>query len=145
MPLNLRYLNKAAYDNVTGFGEASALAMTWDKTFMYGPFKAIALKFYGKGFRVLNGPTSQPLERTLWGGRLVEAFTLDSYLNGKPFPRAFADAGMMPGGRKAFLAERAGDQPSSIGLLWCCAILQCRSLPWHCKNIPHIFCHSIMV
>ncbi len=103
MPLNLRHLNKAAYDNVTGFGEASALAMTWENTLMYDPFKAIALKFFGKGFRVLNGPTSQPLERTPW------AFTLDSYLNGKPFARAFADAGVMPGGRKAILTERAGD------------------------------------
>jgi beta-glucosidase len=46
---------------VTGFSESSALAMTWDKTLMYDQLKAVALEFYGKGFQVINGPTSQPL------------------------------------------------------------------------------------
>lgn len=53
---------------MTGFGEASALVTTWDKTLMYDQFKAVALEFYSKGFQVTNAPTSQPLGRTPWGG-----------------------------------------------------------------------------
>jgi beta-glucosidase len=49
---------------------------------MSNQFKAVALKFYGKGFHATNAPTSQPLGRTLWGGRLVEALDADPYLNG---------------------------------------------------------------
>jgi beta-glucosidase len=83
--------------------------MTWDKNLMYDQFKAVALEFYGKGFQVVNGPNSQPLGRTPWGGRLVEAFTPDSYVNEKTFgigARAFADAGVMPGGKHFLLNEQ---------------------------------------
>lgn len=119
------------YYYVSAFSQASALAMTWDKDAMYAQSKAIATEFYLKGIQVLDGPTSQPLGRTPWGGRLVETFGPDPYLNGIATglgAKAYKDTGVI-GGIKVcnlvaytqvvlltlrFLAlhfERAGDQP----------------------------------
>jgi len=56
------------YDYVTGWSQASALGMTWDKDLMSTQFSAVALEFYQKGFQITNSPTSQPLGRTPWGG-----------------------------------------------------------------------------
>jgi beta-glucosidase len=78
-------LGLLGYDYVTGFSESSALVTAWDKDLMYNQFKAVALEFYGKGFQATNAPTSQPLGRTPWGGRLVEALGQDPYLNGIAF------------------------------------------------------------
>ena len=101
--------NLTGYDYVTGFSEASALVTTWDKNLMYDQFKAVALEFYGKGFQVTNAPTSQPLGRTPWGGRLVETLGQDSYLNGIAFrigAKAFADTGIVAGGKHFLLNEQ---------------------------------------
>lgn len=81
----------------------------WDKQSWYDQFKAVALEFYGKGFQVVNGPTSQPLGRTPWAGRLVEGLGQDSYLNGVAFglgAKAFADAGVVAGGKHFLLNEQ---------------------------------------
>lgn len=97
------------YDYVTGFGETSALVTTWDKTLMWNQFKAVAAEFYGKGFQVTNAPTSQPLGRTPWGGRLVEALGSDPYLNGIAFglgSKAFSETGVIPGGKHFLLNEQ---------------------------------------
>ncbi|KAF8848804.1 glycoside hydrolase family 3 protein [Acephala macrosclerotiorum] len=104
------------YDYVTGFAESSALAMTWDKTLMYDQLKAVALEFYGKGFQVTNGPTSQPLGRTPWGGRLVETLGQDPYLNGIGFgigAKAFSDAGVIAGGKHFLLNEQETNRQAS--------------------------------
>ncbi|KUJ21483.1 beta-glucosidase D [Mollisia scopiformis] len=104
------------YDYVTGFSEASTLSMTWDKTLMYNQLKAVALEFYGKGFQVTNGPTSQPLGRTPWGGRLVETLGQDPYLNGIAFgigAKAFSDAGIVAGGKHFLLNEQETNRQAS--------------------------------
>ncbi|PVH75896.1 glycoside hydrolase family 3 protein [Cadophora sp. DSE1049] len=104
------------YNYVTGFSQSSALAMTWDKALMYDQMKAVALEFYGKGFQVVNGPTSQPLGRTPWGGRLVEAFTPDPYLNGIAFglgAKSFNDAGVVAGGKHFLLNEQETNRQAS--------------------------------
>jgi beta-glucosidase len=110
------------YDYVTGFSEPSALVTTWDKDLMYNQFKAVALEFYGKGFQVTNAPTSQPLGRTPWGGRLVETLGQDPYLNGIAFglgAKAFSDAGIVAGGKHFLLNEQETNrmaQGSSSGV-----------------------------
>lgn len=109
-------LTETGYDYVTGFAESSALAMTWDKTLMYDQLKAVALEFYGKGFQVTNGPTSQPLGRTPWGGRLVETLGQDPYLNGIGFgigAKAFSDAGIVAGGKHFLLNEQETNRQAS--------------------------------
>jgi beta-glucosidase len=73
------------------------------------PIQRDALEFYGKGFQVANAPTSQPLGRTPWGGRLVETLGQDSYLNGIAFgigARAFTDAGVVASGKHFLLNEQ---------------------------------------
>jgi beta-glucosidase len=70
------------YYYVSAFSQSSALAMTWDKNAMYAQSQAVATEAYLKGIQVINGPTSQPLGRTPWGGRLVETYGSDPYLNG---------------------------------------------------------------
>lgn len=52
--------------------------------------------------QVVNGPTSGPLGRTPWGGRLVETMGQDAYLNGQLVGLAtegFLNAGVVPGGK----------------------------------------------
>jgi beta-glucosidase len=90
--------------------------MTWDKTMIYDQLKGVGLEFYGKGFQVINGPTSQPLGRTAWGGRLVETFGPDPYLNGIAFgigARAFKDAGCVSGGKHFLLNEQETNRQAS--------------------------------
>lgn len=70
------------YYYVSAFSQSSALAVTWNKEAMYAQARAVATEFYLKGIQVIAGPTSQPLGRTPWGGRLVETFGSDPYLNG---------------------------------------------------------------
>jgi len=92
--------------------------MTWDKTLIYNQFKAVALEFYGKGFQVTNAPTSQPLGRTPWGGRLVETLGSDPYLNGIAFgvgSKAFTDTGIVPGGKHFLLNEQETNRQASGG------------------------------
>ncbi|KAM0165666.1 hypothetical protein ACHAQE_002207 [Botrytis cinerea] len=97
------------YEYVTGWAETSALAHSWDKTMMWNQFKAVAAEFYNKGVQVTNAPTSQPLGRTPWGGRLVETMGQDSYLNGIMFGlavKAFSETGIIPGGKHFLLNEQ---------------------------------------
>lgn len=88
------------YYYVSAFSQASSLAMTWDKDAMYAQAKAIATEFYLKGIQVVDGPTSQPLGRAVWGGRLVETFGPDPYLNGIATglnTKAYKDTGVIGG------------------------------------------------
>ncbi|KAI9644916.1 hypothetical protein NHQ30_006950 [Ciborinia camelliae] len=104
------------YDYVTGWSETSALVNSWDKTMMQNQFKGVAAEFYNKGIQVAAGPTSQPLGRTPWGGRLVETMGQDSYLNGIMFGlgvKAFADTGIISGGKHFLLNEQETNRQSS--------------------------------
>lgn len=68
------------------------------------------------GFQVTNAPTSQPLGRTPWGGRLVEALGQDSYLNGIAFglgTKAFSEVGIIPGGKHFLLNEQETNRQAS--------------------------------
>ncbi|KAF7869889.1 hypothetical protein EAF04_004673 [Stromatinia cepivora] len=97
------------YEYVTGWSETSALAHSWDKSMMWNQFKGIAAEFYNKGVQVTNAPTSQPLGRTPWCGRLVETMGQDSYLNGIMFGlgvKAFSETGIIPGGKHFLLNEQ---------------------------------------
>lgn len=105
------------YDYVTAFGETSALVNTWDKTLMFNQFKAVASEFYNKGIQVTNAPTTQPLGRSPWGGRLVEALGQDSYLNGVAFglgTKAFSETGIIPGGKHFLLNEQETNRQSGM-------------------------------
>jgi beta-glucosidase len=85
---------------------------------MYNQFKPVALEFYGKGFQVTNAPTSQPLGRTPWGGRLVETLGQDPYLNGIAFglgAEAFSDAGIVAGGKHFLLNEQETNRTAQGG------------------------------
>ncbi|KAA8571271.1 hypothetical protein EYC84_000598 [Monilinia fructicola] len=103
------------YEYVTGWAEASALAHSWDKAKIWNQFKAIAAEFYNKGVQVTAAPTSQPLGRTPWGGRLVETMGQDSYLNGIIFGlgnKAFSETGIIPGGKHFLLNEQETNRQS---------------------------------
>lgn len=92
---------------VSAFSQTSALAMTWDKDAIYAQSKAISTEHYLKGVQVVNGPTSQPLGRVVWSGRLGETYSPDPYLNGIAFGlsvRAYVDSGVVPGGKVFFPA-----------------------------------------
>ncbi|KAH8687319.1 putative beta-glucosidase D [Tricladium varicosporioides] len=97
------------YEYVTGWGLSQALVSTWDKGLMYAQFKATGLEFYGKGIEIVDGPTTGPLGRTPWGGRLDETLGQDSYLSGIAFgigARAFSDAGVIPCGKHFVMNEQ---------------------------------------
>lgn len=86
------------YFYASAFSQSSALAMTWDREAMYAQARAVATEFYLKGIQVVDGPTTQPLGRTVWGGRLVETFGPDPYLNGIAAglsAKAYVDTGVV--------------------------------------------------
>jgi beta-glucosidase len=90
------------YYYVSAFGQASALAMTWDRDIIYAQSRAVATEFYYKGIQVANAPTSQPLGRTVWDGRLVETYGSDPYLNGIATglsAKAYTDVGVIAGAK----------------------------------------------
>jgi beta-glucosidase len=90
------------YYYVSAFCQSSALAMTWDKSAMYAQSQAVATEAYLKGIQVIAGPTSQPLGRTPWGGRLVETYGSDPYLNGIASGlsvEAYNDVGVIAGAK----------------------------------------------
>ncbi|KAM3072261.1 hypothetical protein ACMFMG_009077, partial [Clarireedia jacksonii] len=106
------------YDYVTGWCQSSALAMTWDKALMSKQFSAVGLEFYLKGFQVVAGPTSQPLGRNPWGGRLVETLGVDPYLNGIAFglgAKSFSGVGVIAGGKHFLLYEQETNRTSRGG------------------------------
>lgn len=89
--------------------EGSAIAMTWDKDLIYKQFYAVAEEFKGKGINVANSPTTGPLGRTPYGGRLVESVGTDPYLNGVALGQgvaAFNDVGVIPGVKHYILNEQ---------------------------------------
>lgn len=93
------------YYYVSAFSLSSALAMTWDKDAMYAQARAVATEFYNKGVQVLSGPTTQPLGRTPWDGRLVETYGPDPYLNGIATglsSKAYTDVGVIAGAKVCF-------------------------------------------
>ncbi|KAL1305765.1 hypothetical protein AAFC00_007343 [Neodothiora populina] len=103
---------------VSAFSQSSALAMTWDKDAIYAQAKAVADEFYGRGYQIVNGPTSEPLGRTPWGGRLGEAFGPDPYQNGITFGlsvSAYTKAGVIAGGKHFLLNEQETNRQSSGG------------------------------
>jgi beta-glucosidase len=90
------------YNYVSGFPDASAMAMTWDKDAIYQQCKATGQEFYLNGFNVISGPVASPLGRTAWGGRLVESLGADSYLSGIVLGKGtegFQDAGVVVAAR----------------------------------------------
>ncbi|GLI74308.1 hypothetical protein PoHVEF18_002545 [Penicillium ochrochloron] len=106
------------YYYVSAFSQSSALAMTWDKEAFCAQAKAVATEFYLKGIQVVNGPTSQPLGRTPWGGRLVETFGSDPHWNGIATglsSKAYKDAGVIAGAKHFILNEQETNRTSSGG------------------------------
>ncbi|KAL3494529.1 glycosyl hydrolase family 3 N terminal domain-containing protein [Aspergillus germanicus] len=103
---------------VSAFSLSSSLAMTFDRDAIYAQARAVGEEFYGKGVQVVAGPTSQPLGRTPWGGRNVEGFGPDPYLNGVATgvsTRAYVDAGVIPGAKHFLLNEQETNRTSSGG------------------------------
>jgi beta-glucosidase len=103
---------------VSAFSLSSSLAMTFDRAAIYAQARAVGEEFYGKGVQVVAGPTSQPLGRTPWGGRNVEGFGPDPYLNGVATgvsTRAYVDAGVIPGAKHFLLNEQETNRTSSGG------------------------------
>ncbi|KAH8429333.1 uncharacterized protein LDX57_007000 [Aspergillus melleus] len=106
------------YFYVSAFGQANAIAMTWDEEAIYAQAKAVGFEFYSKGVQVLSGPTSQPLGRTPWGGRGVEGCGPDPYLNGLVTglsTKGYADAGVIPGAKHFLLYEQETNRTGGGG------------------------------
>ncbi|KAL1627424.1 hypothetical protein SLS54_002349 [Diplodia seriata] len=106
------------YFYVTTWPLSSAVAMTWDKDHMYTMYKALGDEFYAKGINVANGPVSQPLGRSPWGGRNGESFGPDSYLNGIAFGlsvKGYGDAGVISGAKHFLLNEQENNRTQSSG------------------------------
>ncbi|TVY30319.1 putative beta-glucosidase D [Lachnellula hyalina] len=104
-----------SYYDASGFSETSALVQTWDRNLWTLQMEAVGAEMYGKGFQVVNGPTSGPLGRTPWGGRLVETMGQDVYLNGQMVGLAtagFLTAGVVPGGKHFLLNEQETNRSS---------------------------------
>ena len=98
-----------SYYDASGFSEASSIAHTWDKDMLYAQAAALSAEMYGKGFQWVNGPTSQPLGRTPWCGRLVETFAQDTCMNGIAFGlgvAAYVETGVIAGGKHFLLNEQ---------------------------------------
>ncbi|CAK39741.1 uncharacterized protein An07g09760 [Aspergillus niger] len=103
---------------VSAFSLSSALAMTWDRDAIYAQAKAVGSEFYNKGIQVVAGPTSQPLGRTPWGGRIVEGFGPDPYLNGLASgltAKGYIDAGVIPGAKHFLLYEQETNRTGGGG------------------------------
>ncbi|KAB2578820.1 putative beta-glucosidase d protein [Lasiodiplodia theobromae] len=101
------------YYYVTSWPLSSALAMTWDKDQMYQMYKALGDEFYAKGINVANGPVSEPLGRSPWGGRNGESFGPDSYLNGIAFGlsvKGYGAAGVISGAKHFLLNEQENNR-----------------------------------
>lgn len=87
--------------------------MTWDKDMMYQMYKALGDEFYAKGINVANGPVSQPLGRSPWGGRNGESFGPDAYMNGIAFGlsvQGYGDAGVISGAKHFLLNEQENNR-----------------------------------
>jgi beta-glucosidase len=94
---------------VSGFGEPSALTMTWNKSLFASQWKAVGREYYLMGYNLINGPVSSPLGRVPHGGRVPESFSPEPYLNGIAMGRAVAgmqDAGVIAAGRHFLLNEQ---------------------------------------
>ncbi|KAJ5913399.1 beta-glucosidase D [Penicillium tannophilum] len=104
------------YYYVSAFSLASAISMTWDKDAIYEQAKAVGTEFYNKGIQVIAGPTSQPLGRTPWGGRLVETYGTDPYLNGIATgltAKGYTDVGVIGGIKHFILNEQETNRTAS--------------------------------
>lgn len=108
------------YYYVSAFSLASALAMSWDREVLYQQALAVGSEFYKKGQQVINGPTSQPLGRTPWGGRLGEAFGPDPYLNGMATGlsvKGYVEAGVIPCAKHFLLNEQETNRTANSSSL----------------------------
>ena len=86
----------------SAFSIGNALGMTWDKASILNQSKAVATEAYQKGIQCLAGPISQPLGRTVWGGRGGESYGPDVYLNGIAsglMAKGFVAGGVIPGAK----------------------------------------------
>ncbi|KAJ5992827.1 beta-glucosidase D [Penicillium sp. IBT 35674x] len=105
------------YYYVSAFSLASAISMTWDKDAIYEHAKAVGTEFYNKGIQVIDGPTSQPLGRTPWCGRLVETYGSDPYLNGIATgltAKGYTDVGIIGGIKHFILNEQETNRTTSM-------------------------------
>lgn len=97
------------YFYVSAFLESSAIAQTWNKDLVKSQFHAVGQEFRGKGYNLINGPTTNPQGRTPWSGRLVETLGQDSYLACINFGLAVEGlraAGIIPCGKHFLLNEQ---------------------------------------
>ncbi|KAE9397359.1 glycoside hydrolase [Gymnopus androsaceus JB14] len=104
---------------VSEFSAGLAVAMTWDKDLVNRHYTAVGKEHYYAGAQVINGPMSQPLGRSPWGGRGVEGYGPDSYLNGITFgiaTRAIGSAGIVVGGKHFILNEQETNREAIGGM-----------------------------
>jgi beta-glucosidase len=59
---------------VSGWVSPQTIASSWDPNLVALQSENIALEFKKKGYNALFGPTTGPLGRTVWGGRVFEGF-----------------------------------------------------------------------
>ncbi|KAE8146051.1 glycosyl hydrolase family 3 N terminal domain-containing protein [Aspergillus avenaceus] len=106
------------YYYASAFSLSNAIAMTFDQQAMYDQARAVGQEFYDKGISVPLGPTGQPMGRTPWGGRNVEGFGPDSYLNGIAMglsAKAYVEAGVVPCGKHFLLYEQETNRTGGMG------------------------------
>lgn len=66
------------------------------------------VQHYEAGTQIINGPVSEPMGRSPWGGRTVESFGPDSYLNGIAFgiaTKEISASGMIVGGKVSHYSQ----------------------------------------
>ncbi|KAH8878932.1 beta-glucosidase D [Thozetella sp. PMI_491] len=98
---------------VTGWGQPLALAMTFDREAIYQQARSVGVEYYTRGYNVVDGPTSSPMGRTPWSGRLPEGMGFDPYLNGIVFgtlTKAQLDVGVLSSGKHFLLNEQETDR-----------------------------------
>ncbi|KAL4876485.1 glycoside hydrolase superfamily [Aspergillus karnatakaensis] len=70
---------------VSGWVSAQTLASSWNRSLAADQYRGMAVEARKKGFNMLLGPSTGPLGRSAFGGRLWEGLGSDPYLNGKLF------------------------------------------------------------
>ncbi|KUI64586.1 putative beta-glucosidase D [Cytospora mali] len=103
---------------VTTWPASLSLAHSWNKSLVYEHGGALATEHKARGVNAVNCPTSQPLGRNPWGGRLGETFGPDSYLNGQMTglqAKAIFDKGLIPSGKHFLLNEQETNRDAGNG------------------------------
>ncbi|KAK7746558.1 hypothetical protein SLS62_009355 [Diatrype stigma] len=118
--------NPRTYYYVTTWPAGQAMAMTWDKDAIYNQGQAVGSEFRGKGVNMALGPTTQPLGRSAWAGRVGETYGVDSYLNGwlrdktfsllsGLFVQGMSRSGVIPSGKHFIMNEFETNRQGSTG------------------------------